>query len=791
MGKKNKLLRKLLVGFLSVVILATSTGVQLPASQVEAASVSTIKNGTILHAFCWSFDTIKANMGDIAAAGYTAIQTSPINACESSQSGMTLYGNNGKWYYHYQPTDWTIGNYQLGTRDQFKAMCQEADKYGIQIIVDVVPNHTAPNTSHVSSKLVNAVGGNVNSLYHSTGFTECNDYNDRLKNTRYQIGGLPDVDTENAGFQNYFISYLNDCIACGADGFRYDTARHIGLPDDSRPSGVNNNFWQRVTTEITNASNIFNYGEVLQGSNERLAAYQNAIGATTASSYGATIRTALKNNNYSVSNIMNYQIESGASADKLVTWVESHDNYINDGTWSQLDETQIKLGWAIIAAREAGTPLFFDRPYGSSTSNQWGNNVIGAAGSNVYKSAEVAAVNKFRTAMVGQSEYLRNPGDNSKVLMIERGTKGVTIVNGNTSGYKLSSVTTNLANGTYTDKVSGNQFTVSSGKISGTVPARGVVVLYNDGSNNSGNSGNSGSTGSTTVYYYNSTNWSSVSAYVWGDSTAFGNWPGQAATNEGNGWWKITVPANPSSNLHIIFNDGGKGSQSSDFVISSSANVYTTGANGTIYSSKSAAETALGVSTSTTVYYYNSTNWSSVSAYVWGDSTAFGNWPGKAATNAGGGWWKIDVPAKPSSNLHIIFNDGGKGSQSSDFVISSSANVYTTGANGSTYSSQSAAESALGIVTVYYYNTTNWSNVSAYIWGDSTALGNWPGQAATNEGDGWWKITLPVKPSSNLHIIFNDGGKGSQSSDFVISSYTNVYTTGRNGTTYSSKEAAQ
>ena len=202
MGKSSKFLRKLLTGLLSVALLATPVSALQPAAEVEAASVSTIKNGTILHAFCWSFNTIKANMADIAAAGYTAIQTSPINACESSQSGMTLYGNNGKWYYHYQPTDWKIGNYQLGTRDQFASMCQEADKYGIQIIVDVVPNHTVPNTSHVASGLKNSVGGNINNLYHSTGFTECNDYNDRLKNTRYQICGLPDVDTENAGFQN-------------------------------------------------------------------------------------------------------------------------------------------------------------------------------------------------------------------------------------------------------------------------------------------------------------------------------------------------------------------------------------------------------------------------------------------------------------------------------------------------------------------------------------------------------------------------------------------------------------
>ena len=38
-----------------------------------------IKDGVILHAWCWSFDTIRENLPKIAEAGYTSVQTSPIN----------------------------------------------------------------------------------------------------------------------------------------------------------------------------------------------------------------------------------------------------------------------------------------------------------------------------------------------------------------------------------------------------------------------------------------------------------------------------------------------------------------------------------------------------------------------------------------------------------------------------------------------------------------------------------------------------------------------------------------
>ena len=91
----------------------------------EFANAEKVADGAILQAFCWNFNTIKQSLPDIAAAGYTAVQTSPINAClEGEDGGMELYGD-GKWYYHYQPTDFKIGNYQLGTRDEFKALCKE------------------------------------------------------------------------------------------------------------------------------------------------------------------------------------------------------------------------------------------------------------------------------------------------------------------------------------------------------------------------------------------------------------------------------------------------------------------------------------------------------------------------------------------------------------------------------------------------------------------------------------------------------------------------------------------
>lgn len=458
-----------------------STSTPENVNTAENKTADSIEAGTILQCFCWDFNTIKESMADIAAAGFTSVQTSPINEClEGENGGMELYGN-GKWYYHYQPTDFKIGNYQLGTREEFKAMCEEADKYGISVLVDVIANHTTPETNAVSQDLIEAGGGSLETLYHKGNANDLNNYSSRLDCTTYKMGGLPDINTERPSFQDYFFEFINDCIDCGADGFRYDTAKHIGLPDDPKEDdGFENNFWEKATTSVKNADSLFIYGEVLQGNNDRIKDYISAIGRTTASTYGSKIRSAVNNNVLSPGSVSDYWL--GDIDPNVVTWVESHDNYINDGTAYSYTNEQIILGWSIITARKDGTPLFFDRPYNSSMDNIWGMNRIGTQGDDFYKDSRVKAVNFFRTAMQGEEENLASPGDDTSALIIERGNKGAVIVN--TEGTLKTGFEIGLADGTYVDRVDNKTtYTVSNGKLTSDadIPENSVVVLYNEG----------------------------------------------------------------------------------------------------------------------------------------------------------------------------------------------------------------------------------------------------------------------------------------------------------------------
>ncbi len=441
---------------------------------------------TILHAWSWDFNTIAKNMKDIADAGYAYVQTSPANTCFIGENGgKALYSQpgdsiTGKWYYYYQPTDWKIGNYLLGTRDEFKAMCDSAMKYNVKVIVDVLPNHTAVDHTAVLPDLDNAVGGHEN-LFHANGFTPITEWNDRYQCTTGEMGGLPDVNTENPDFQYYYMQYVNDLINLGARGFRYDTAKHIGLPSDPTDAkAIRNNFWPVATgreaakgLSLLMPDSLFIYGEVLQDKNVKEKEYTEFIDVT-ASNYGHALRSALEKENALAENLTDWHHK--ASPDSLVTWVESHDTYANQHESAGLTDEQIRMGWVLLASRQHGTPLFFSRPAGSTRTNYWGNNLVGPRGNDEFKHPEVVAANRFRAAMAGEPETLFTSA-NGEVMEVARGNKGVALINFTNKSQKINMDTT-LPDGKYTDAIHNTVFTVKGGKISGKTAPLTSYLLY-------------------------------------------------------------------------------------------------------------------------------------------------------------------------------------------------------------------------------------------------------------------------------------------------------------------------
>ena len=479
-------IQNLFIGGAMVLVLAAGCKAKVEPTPADTPT----QDEVILHAWSWNLDTIAANMKLIAESGYDFVQTSPVQTCYVGEDGgMALFSREGdsikgKWYYYYQPTDWKIGNYEIGDRDAFKAMCDSARKYGVRVIVDVLPNHTAVDDKAVLPSLDNAVGGHEN-LFHANGFTPITDYNDRLQCTTGEMGGLKDVNTENPDFQHYYMTYVNDLISLGARGFRYDTAKHIGLPSDpldpkTEANGWTNDFWDVATgrkdvkgLSLLMPDSLFIYGEVLQDKNVKESEYAEYMDLT-ASAYGHILRKALEKGSAADAGLEEWH--HSADPSKLVTWVESHDTYCNAHESAGLSDEQIRAGWVFLTARQNGRPLFYSRPAGSTRENYWGSNRIGARGNDEFFNPEVVAVNKFRKAMSGQAEntFTTLSGE---IVEVCRGNRGAAVINFSAEPVDFEIATT-LPDGKYTDGVHGSVFTVSDGTLTGSAAPLASYILY-------------------------------------------------------------------------------------------------------------------------------------------------------------------------------------------------------------------------------------------------------------------------------------------------------------------------
>ena len=442
---------------------------------------------SILHVWSWSFPEIARSMRQIKDAGFTMIQTSPVQHCYNPEgSGKLIFDDNvkeGNWYYYYQPTDWKIGNQILGTKEQMVNMMDSAAKYNIKVIVDVLPNHTAFDVDAVSDDFYKAVGGR-DKMFHSEGLKPVEDYNDRYQCTLWGSGALPDVNTENPDFQKYYMQFVNELLGMGVKGFRYDTAKHIGVHSDpvDTASGVKeNDFWDVATGRksvkgvklAVPYDSLFVYGEILQDKNVPEAEYADYMGQT-ASGYGHILREALEKGTMNGLDLKSWHHTS--APEYLTTWVESHDTYANAHESAHLTDDQIRAGWVFLTARQNGTPLFFSRPAGSTRQKYWGNNVLGARGNDEFFHPEVEAVNKFRTAMKDEKEDIQI-SDNGQLVVVNRGKKGAAVVNINSLSNQVD-LPTGLPDGTYRDIVYGKEFKVRKGRLKGIAgPLRSYILV--------------------------------------------------------------------------------------------------------------------------------------------------------------------------------------------------------------------------------------------------------------------------------------------------------------------------
>ena len=685
-----------------------------------------IQDGVILHCFDWTLADIQEEIPNIAKAGFTAVQTSPVHE---------RAGKGSVWYDVYRPYDFKIGN-GLGSEADLKALCAEAHKYGVKVIVDVVANHT--DYGNVAERLLDL------SLYHQLGHGI--DWHNRNDVTHGEIG-MKDLDTNNPTVQAIIKQYIQDLKACGVDGVRWDAIKHIGLPSEG------DSFMKNVVDQT-----MYNYGEILDGTggndNVLFPEYQTYMSITD-NGYGNGFANSFAGGSINES-VGNFN-QRNAKTEKLVYWGESHDTYANDGGESKnKSQNVIDRAYAVVAGNNGATALYFSRPAQKAK-----NDIkFGDKGSVHFKDAEVAQVNHMHNVCAGEPNYyVKGNGvcaqvrKSGAIIVLGSGSdRDVTVANGAGDGKWLKP-------GTYKDMVGGGAFTVNASTISGHVGESGIAVIYNAG------------------------------PIVLTPEVVFNPADGTAFSDE-----SLTVTATPLNAVSawIQVNDGAK----QDFT---AAKQFTVGAdvaygkNVTItwgatdkdgktetgsvtYKKVKAYVPELGKADEISCFLETSN--AAAAVYVWNDKVSpviehAGKWNdainkklplvGKSVSGKNVFKWTYDG-TETSAPTQIIFLDGNGNKITADVEFVNHG-YYVDGTYSTTVTKVHEDE-IVDPEYVYFDNASNWENVYCYFYNGKTSSTAWPGvkmtydaSASHNGKTGWYKATIPTA-YLNAKFFINNGTPG-------------------------------
>ena len=170
------------------------------------------------------------------------------------------------------------------------------------------------------------------------------------------------------------------------------------------------------------------------------------------------------------------------TSENTILWDESHDTYM-DGSTTSLTEIQRGKIWALCAGRATITTVYFARPDDSTNTNPCYNIKLGEAKMTSWSNETTKAINRFHNYFIGQEEYCTD--NQYGWAYIERGTTGAILVHrGDATSGSVNLTNHKLKNGVYKDSITGNKFTVKSGKITGNVGKTGVACIYYDEESN-------------------------------------------------------------------------------------------------------------------------------------------------------------------------------------------------------------------------------------------------------------------------------------------------------------------
>ena len=473
--KIAKFMKSILL-FAALGMLVTGCGASTPLPEGDGyvdVLPSTMDDGVFLQAFNWKYNQVLENLPTLADQGFKGVQLSPVQKAKS---------NGSQWAFLYQPVSFSVAETSpLGTKEELSNLCTEAEKYGIDIIVDVVANHMATTGKRDETTKLPIVDPEVEQYepYIYNNQTECfhqltTAVGSGGETQVYPYGVLPDLNTGNEYVQSRVRSFLYECIDLGVDGFRFDAAKHIETPDDPNyPS----DFWPNTLVKAKEyykektGHDLYAYGEILGGlgtGRSDMSIYTKYMKITD-DGYIGQVNGGISSN---AELVASSDFTKKAPANQLVTWVYSHDSYEKTNATAESQYRRLSRQWAVIASRKDSNAMFLAAPDDDKT--------VGVIGSYDFELPIFGAINRFHNRFAKAEENIFAI-EKENVFINERYTAdsfGAIAVNVKpSSGLNKSLTFDKLEDGEYFDQVTNRLITIKDKKASITFDETGVAVL--------------------------------------------------------------------------------------------------------------------------------------------------------------------------------------------------------------------------------------------------------------------------------------------------------------------------
>ncbi len=370
-----------------------------------------VRAEVIYQAFDDPYLELETQLPQLRSLGYTIIQISPPQKSHPADV----------WWANYQPIDLTRLENRLGNEQELRSLIERAHELDLKILVDTVLNHMA-NISPYIDTLEYPQFSPIH--FHPK---QCVDYSNRAQVLVGWVGcDLPDLRTRSPYVRQQAKTFLQKLLDLGADGFRFDSAKHI------EPG-----FFEEIQSVIP--ADRFTYGEIIGETLEESQEYTDLFPVTDYHLYG-TMVDALKPEG-DLRTLIDPHLGRRALAPAVsLRFANNHDIVSNEDFYTFTDPDHVPLANAYLLSTGEGYPFIFKAD---------ATDPITQAGVQFYRQM--------------QDESLSYPslvpdGDPQDLLLVQRGDRGLMILYKGQVPLTLSDLgTLSLAPGEYRELQSGQR----------------------------------------------------------------------------------------------------------------------------------------------------------------------------------------------------------------------------------------------------------------------------------------------------------------------------------------------